>query len=125
LHTPALDDPTNRAVFGKCNNPHGHGHDYVLQVSARGPLDAETGRCLDAARLDRLVQDSVLRDVGMADLNRLADFADRVPTTENLALAIRNRLQRNWREAFPGDGPVLDSVRILETKRNYFEVRGG
>jgi 6-pyruvoyltetrahydropterin/6-carboxytetrahydropterin synthase len=124
LHTPALDDQANRAVFGKCNNPYGHGHNYVLQVSARGPIDHETGRCVDVARLDRLVHERVLADVSAADLNRLGDFSRRVPTTENLADAIRDRLQRVWRTAFAGGEAVLDRVRILETRRNSFEVLG-
>jgi 6-pyruvoyltetrahydropterin/6-carboxytetrahydropterin synthase len=124
LHTPALDEQTNRAVFGKCNNPHGHGHNYVLEVTARGPLDAETGRCVNVERLDQLVAASVLRDMHLTDLNRLHDFSEVVPTTENLAEAVRHRLSRSWHDTFPGAWPVLDRVRILETRRNFFEVAG-
>jgi 6-pyruvoyltetrahydropterin/6-carboxytetrahydropterin synthase len=125
LHTPALSEERNRELFGKCNNPHGHGHDYVLQVSARGPVDPETGFAVDVSQLDALVSDAVLRDVAMTDLNRLGDFASRVPTTENLAEAVRARLERGWRNSFPGPWPALDSVRIQETKRNTFEVKSG
>jgi 6-pyruvoyltetrahydropterin/6-carboxytetrahydropterin synthase len=124
LHTPALDEQTNRTVFGKCNNPHGHGHNYVLEVTARGPLDSETGRCVNVERLDQLVAAKVLREMHLADLNRLPDFSEVVPTTENLAQAVRNRLSRAWSDTFPGVWPVLDKVRILETRRNFFEVAG-
>jgi 6-pyruvoyltetrahydropterin/6-carboxytetrahydropterin synthase len=123
LHAAALSDEENRAVFGKCNNPHGHGHNYVLEVSARGPVDEETGLAVDVSKLDRLVRDSVLRDIETTDLNRLPDFSERVPTTENLAEALLSRLTQAWRAAFSEEWPVLDGVRIRETPRNTFEVR--
>jgi 6-pyruvoyltetrahydropterin/6-carboxytetrahydropterin synthase len=121
LHTPALSEERNRAVFGKCANPYGHGHDYVLQVSARGPLNPTTGLCVNVERLDRLVEERVLRDVRTTDLNRLPDFSSRVATTENLAAAVRERLDRAWSSAFP-DGPALDAVRIRETARNAVQL---
>jgi len=63
LHAAGLSDEENRAVYGKCNNPYGHGHDYVLEVCVKGPLDAETGRVVDVAVLDQLVTGGVLRDL--------------------------------------------------------------
>jgi 6-pyruvoyltetrahydropterin/6-carboxytetrahydropterin synthase len=125
LHTPVLSLERNRELFGKCNNPFGHGHDYVLQVTARGPVNADTGLALDVPTLDALVGETVLADLAMADLNRLGDFAARVPTTENLAEAVRARLQRGWSRAFSGPWPLLESVRIQETRRNTFEVKSG
>ena len=122
LHAPSLDESENRALFGKCNNPYGHGHNYVLEVSVRGPVDEETGLAVDIPRLDRLVEDSVLRDVRTTDLNNLPDFTARVPTTENLAVAVLERLERCWPSAFSEQRTALDKVRIQETRRNAFEV---
>ena len=124
LHSAALSEAENWAKYGKCNNPYGHGHNYALQVTARGPVDAASGLAVDAEALDRLVEDRVLRDVRTVNLNDLPDFAGRVPTTENLAEAIRERLMGGWPSAFGGKWPVLDRVRILETRRNYFETAG-
>ena len=124
LHAPSLDPEENRALFGKCNNPYGHGHNYVLEVSVRGPVDEETGLAVDTRRLDGLVENSVLRDVRTTDLNHLPDFAARVPTTENLAAAVLERLERCWPTAFSGQWPALEKVRIQETRRNGFEIAG-
>jgi hypothetical protein len=79
---------------------------------------------VNVERLDQLVAAKVLRDMNLADLNRLPDFSEVVPTTENLAQAVRHRLSRAWSDSFPGVWPVLDKVRILETRRNFFEVAG-
>jgi 6-pyruvoyltetrahydropterin/6-carboxytetrahydropterin synthase len=123
LHAAGLSDEENRAVFGKCNNPYGHGHNYILEVSARGPVEEETGLAVDLGRLDKLVRETVLREVDMTDLNQLADFDGRVPTTENLAETLLRRLSQSWRTTFAGEWPALDGVRIRETPRNTFEVR--
>jgi 6-pyruvoyltetrahydropterin/6-carboxytetrahydropterin synthase len=122
LHTPELSSERNRELFGKCNNPYGHGHDYVLQVSVCGTVDEETGLAMNVAGLDRLIEEAVLRDMRMTDLNRIPDFSSRVATTENLAEAILARLSRNWASTFPGNSPRLEKVRILETRRNSFEA---
>jgi 6-pyruvoyltetrahydropterin/6-carboxytetrahydropterin synthase len=121
LHSPALSEEANRALYGKCNNPHGHGHNYVLEVSVAGPVD-EHGRVAGRAALDRLVEESVLADFRHANLNRdVPEFSDTVPTSENVALAIRRRLAANWRRAYPAPGPELDAVRLYETRRNVVE----
>lgn len=122
LDTPALTAEENRAVYGKCNNRYGHGHDYVLEVSVRGPVD-ESGRAADLEALDRLVSEEVVEALDRTDLNRGA-LAEVVPTTENLAIEVRRRLAAKWEEAFPGEWPRLERIRIMETKRNYFELRG-
>ena len=117
LHTDALSAEENREVYGKCNNPYGHGHDYVLEVSLRGPLDPETGRVADWKPLDALVRTEVLRAFDHKNLNaEVPAFAAVVPTTENLALEIRRRLLRNWAAAFPGVWPRLDRIRIARAK---------
>jgi 6-pyruvoyltetrahydropterin/6-carboxytetrahydropterin synthase len=117
LHAAAFSDAENRALYGKCNNPHGHGHDYVLEVSVRGPVDPESGRVADLAALDALVREQVLEAFDHRDLNaEVPAFATCVPTTENLALEIQARLKDRWA------GPRLDRIRIQETKRNSLEL---
>jgi 6-pyruvoyltetrahydropterin/6-carboxytetrahydropterin synthase len=122
LDTPSLSAQENRALYGKCNHPYGHGHDYLLEVSVRGPVD-EGGRAADLWALDRLVSGEVLEALDRTDLNRGA-LAHVVPTTENLAIEVRRRLSSKWAEAFPGAWPRLDRIRIDETKRNHFELPG-
>jgi 6-pyruvoyltetrahydropterin/6-carboxytetrahydropterin synthase len=123
LHAPQLNDAENRELYGKCNNPYGHGHNYVVEVSARGPADAKTGRAVDTAALDALVSREVLVPFDHSNLNQDADaFVSVVPTSENLAIEIWQRLKRNWAEAFPGEWPRLEKVRIAETARNVFEI---
>ena len=122
LHAPQLSDEENRQLYGKCNNPFGHGHNYVLEVTARGPLDG-SGRALDTGRLDQLVEHQVLAPFSHRNLNLdVNSFEGRVPTSENLAAEICRRLKENWGAAFPGEWPRLDRVRIAETDRNIFEV---
>jgi 6-pyruvoyltetrahydropterin/6-carboxytetrahydropterin synthase len=121
LHSRELSEEANRALYGKCNNPHGHGHDYVLEVSVAGPID-EHGRVADRAVLDRLVEECVLDDFRHSYLNRdVPEFSDTVPTSENVTLAIRRRLAAGWPRAYPASGPKLDTIRLYETKRNVVE----
>jgi len=123
LHNAQLSEDENRRLYGKCNNPYGHGHNYVVEVSARGPLDA-TGRAVDTERLDELVRRQVLAPFGHCNLNAdVNSFQQVVPTSENLAVEICRRLKKNWNSAFPGDWPRLEQVRIAETARNIFEVK--
>jgi len=122
LHSDGLSEADNRRLYGKCNNPYGHGHDYLLEITAKGPLDASTGRVLNPATLDGLVDRYVLKDLDHSNLNRdLPDFAPLVPTSENLTVVIEQRLQRVWKSAFAGEWPKLDAIRLRETKRNGFE----
>jgi 6-pyruvoyltetrahydropterin/6-carboxytetrahydropterin synthase len=122
LHSAALSAEENQRLYGKCNNPFGHGHDYVVEVSARGPAD-DLGRAVDIAALDGLVERVVLDPFDHRDLNSEIDsFAGVVPTSENLALEIRRRLQDNWATAFSGAWPRLEKVRIAETPRNIIEI---
>ena len=122
LDAPQLSAEENRAIYGKCNNPFGHGHNYVLEVTARGPAD-DTGRALDPGLLDRLVERQVLAPLAHRNLNADVNwFPRQVPTSENLAVEICRRLKENWAAEFPGEWPKLDRVRIAETARNIFEV---
>jgi 6-pyruvoyltetrahydropterin/6-carboxytetrahydropterin synthase len=123
LHTAALSDEQNRVLYGKCDNPYGHGHDYEIAVSARGPLDPLSGRVIDPAVLDRLVEEHVLRPFDHRNMNEeIPEFRVSVPTTENLASEIFRRLQTHWKTAFPAGGPALEKISIAETPRNIFEV---
>lgn len=123
LNAPQLSELENRKLYGKCNNPYGHGHNYVVEVSARGPLD-DSGRALDTGRLDDLVQQQVLTPFSHRNLNLDGNWFDRVvPTSENLAVEICRRLKEHWSAVFPGEWPKLDAVRVAETARNIFEVK--
>jgi 6-pyruvoyltetrahydropterin/6-carboxytetrahydropterin synthase len=124
LHTDALTPEQNREIYGKCNNPYGHGHDYIVEVSVRGQVDPVTGRAADVEALDRLVRQEVLRPLDHRNLNAdVPEFAATAPTSENLALAIRTRLRKKWRSTFPGSWPELEGIRILETRNNLFEIK--
>ena len=121
---PRLSDQENQRIYGMAANPHGHGHNYVVEVSVRGPLDGATGRAVDIAVLDELVQREVVRPFDHRNLNQeVAAFASVVPTSENLGFEICRRLKRNWKQGFPGEWPKLEKIRIGETARNIFEVR--
>ncbi|HEY1242814.1 MAG TPA: 6-carboxytetrahydropterin synthase [Bryobacteraceae bacterium] len=123
LHSGELSEEENRRIYGKCNNPYGHGHNYVVDVSARGPADDVSGRAVDTALLDRLVERQVLQAFDHRNLNADVDsFSMTVPTSENLGLEICRRLKRNWRTVFPSEWPRLEMVRIAETERNIFEI---
>ena len=115
LHTPALSAEENRRLYGKCNNPYGHGHDYTLEVTVEGAV-AEDGQVVRREELDALVARHVLALVDHKDLNRdVAGFQGRVTTTENLAEVLRLQLERHWNLA-----PSLAGLRISETPRNTF-----
>lgn len=111
-------------MYGKCNNPYGHGHDYVVQVQVRGPVEVTTGLAVDVNRLDEMVKGAFLDEMANRNLNDLQDFAELVPTTENLAVVIEQRLGKQWQRVFANEWPKLDGVRVLETKRNIIETKG-
>jgi 6-pyruvoyltetrahydropterin/6-carboxytetrahydropterin synthase len=115
LNTPELTAEENRAAYGKCNNAHGHGHNYVIEVMVGGAVDAETGMVVDLAALDRTVGERILHRFDHADLNLDPLFRDCVPTTENFSKAIFSLLCN----ALPGG--ELEHVRVEETENNFFE----
>ncbi|HWY47932.1 MAG TPA: 6-carboxytetrahydropterin synthase [Bryobacteraceae bacterium] len=125
LNSSRLSEQQNGELYGKCNNPYGHGHDYVLEVSVAGPLDAVSGQVVNVQALDRLVHEQILRDFDHRYFNAdVREFlGDLVPTSENILRVIENRLSTHWRGVFPGDWPHLKSIRLQETKRNRFELR--
>lgn len=123
LHTPLLTVEENSRLFGKCNNPYGHGHNYALDVSVTGELDPVLGRLVRIEALDDFVKTVVLGDMAHRNLNTdVEEFAGLVPTTENLAAVILRRLGASWAEAFPGGRVRLERIRIYETKNNTFEA---
>lgn len=123
LHSSALTDAKNREVFGKCNNPHGHGHDYEVELTVRGTVDALTGRVVDIGALDRLAETQILAPFRWRNLNEEVEaFRTAVPTTENLAREVDRRLRAVWQTTFPAGEPHLEKVRIRETDRNICEI---
>jgi 6-pyruvoyltetrahydropterin/6-carboxytetrahydropterin synthase len=119
LHSEQLSEEENRQVYGKCNNPYGHGHDYVLDVSVGGRFDMETGRIADRDTLDRVVREQVLDVFEHRNLNvEVPEFVSTVPTTENVAVEIARRLREGW----PAGDTRIERIRIWETPRNIFEL---
>ncbi len=118
LHSPRLGEEENRRIYGKCNNPYGHGHNYVLEVTVGGSVDPATGMVAHLGELDRFVEREVLEVFDHKNLNEeIAAFRERVPTTENLCIEIYNRLR-----SFPA--ARLARVRLEETSLNTFEYSG-
>lgn len=123
LHTDLLPPERNREVFGKCNNPFGHGHDYVMEVILEGEMDPATGRLVPLEMLDLFVKRVWLDQVNRRNLNLdLPEFAALVPTTENLAVVAARRLNAAWPQWFAGRSARIEKLRIWETPRNIFEV---
>jgi 6-pyruvoyltetrahydropterin/6-carboxytetrahydropterin synthase len=118
LHTEKLSENENARVFGKCANPYGHGHNYVLEVSVSGDVDPATGMIANLAELDGFVEREVIEVFDHRSLNEdVAAFRDVVPTTENLCIEIYERLK-----SFPK--AKLERVRVQETTNNSFEYAG-
>ncbi len=123
LHSKQLSEAGNQRIYGKCNNPYGHGHDYVLDVTVTGELNATTGLIVRIAELDRFVSNEVLRLFGHRNLNQdVAEFELLVPTTENVALVAAGKLEQRWAEYFPYTQARLSGISMHETDRNSFEV---
>jgi 6-pyruvoyltetrahydropterin/6-carboxytetrahydropterin synthase len=116
LHTPKLSEAENRRIYGKCSNPYGHGHNYVVEVTLAGPVYPETGMIANLAELDPFVQREVIEPFDHKFLNEeVPEFRTEVATTENLCREIFRRLK-----SFPA--ARLEKVRIEETSKNSFEM---
>ena len=115
LHSDAMSPEENATAYGKCNNPHGHGHNYALEVTVSGPVGHNTGMVCNLVDLDSFVEREVLSRYDLENLNTLAEFAQTVPTTENLCIEIYEILQRGFPHAH------LEKVRLEETMLNSFE----
>jgi 6-pyruvoyltetrahydropterin/6-carboxytetrahydropterin synthase len=118
LHSAELSDEENCRVFGKCNNPYGHGHNYMVEISVSGTVDPATGMIVNLTDLDSFVQSEVIEAFDHKSLNEDVEaFRVIVPTTENLCKEIYQRLKH-----FPL--AKLERVRIEETSNNAFEYAG-
>ena len=118
LHADALSPDENRAVYGKCNNPHGHGHNYTVEILVGGAVNPETGMVVDLKHLDSVVRTRVLDRFDHTNLNLDPMFTNRVPTTENLCRAVFELLDGSTTPA------RLVQVRVEETENNFFEYSG-
>lgn len=119
LHNEQMTAEENAATYGKCNNPHGHGHNYALEVTVSGQVDPRTGMVCDLGDLDAVVDREIVERFGHENLNMLPQFAGKVPTSENLAAEVFNILRRELTAAH------LEKVRLEETSLNSFEYAGG
>jgi len=119
LHREELSDEQNRAVYGKCSNPYGHGHNYALEVTVSGQVDAATGMVCNLVDLDETVRREILGRFDHVNLNRCGEFTSQVPTTENLSEVIFHILKQYFTAAH------LERVRLEETLMNSFEYCGG
>ena len=117
LHAESYDAERNREVYGKCNNPHGHGHNYIIETTFRGPVDGETGMVTNLADLDRFAKEALLEVFDRTNLNTLPSFAGQVPTTENFAVELY-RIFRSYPHA------RLERVHVEETPNNSFDYEG-
>ncbi len=118
LHSDAMSADENRETYGKCNNPYGHGHNYALEITVSGPVNERTGMVCNLVDLDGFVESKVLSRYDLQNLNALKEFAENVPTTENLCVEIFQILQQGFDKAH------LERVRIEETMLNSFEYVG-
>lgn len=119
LHNPLWDDETNRRIFGKCNNPHFHGHNYQLEVKVEGEIDADTGFVIDMKILSDIIREEVTERYDHRNLNLdLPEFCELNPTAENIAVVIWRRIRERLSEKY------LLTVRLYETERNFVEFSG-
>jgi 6-pyruvoyltetrahydropterin/6-carboxytetrahydropterin synthase len=119
LHSTAMSAEENQTAYGKCNNPHGHGHNYSLEVTVSGQVDPRTGMVCNLVDLDSFVNEKILERFGHQNLNTLEEFQGTVPTTENLCIEVYGVLQKGFHHA------QVDKIRVEETMLNSFEYAGG
>ncbi len=117
LHVDALTPERNTAIYGKCNNPFGHGHNYTVQLTFSGSVDATTGMVTNLEDLDTFAKREMLDPFDHANLNTLECFRDTVPSTENLCVEL-------WRIFAAYPHAKLGRVRVEETNNNAFDYFG-
>lgn len=119
LYNPNLSDEENDRLFGKCNNPNGHGHNYVLEVVVAGEPDPQTGYVIDLKKLKTIIRENVINKIDHKHLNLDVEFMeDIIPTAENIAVKIWEQLV----DKIPSG--KLYSVKVYETENNYAEYKG-
>ena len=126
LHNPKLSDQRNKEIFGKCNNPNGHGHNYVLEVSVKGQVDEVTGMVINLVQLKEVIRKAVMDDLDHKNVDLDVEYfrvSKKPSTTENLAVYIWGRLKAELKR-LNLKGEILDGVKIWETEKNIVEYRG-
>ncbi len=119
LYNPAWSDDKNAAVFGKCNNPNGHGHNYTIEVTVAGDPPKDTGMVIDLKKLEEIIETEIVERVDHKHMNLDVDFMKGViPTAENMAVAFWKILEPRIREG------RLASIRLFESENNFVEYRG-
>ena len=118
LHNEGMSAEENKSTYGKCNNPYGHGHNYIIELTVSGQVDGKTGMVCNLVDLDSFVEREVLARFDHENLNTLPDFVGQVPTTENLCIQIYEIVRRGFSLAH------LERVRLEETMMNSFEYAG-
>ncbi len=118
LHTELFSFERNEAVYGKCNNPHGHGHNYTVEVTLSGIVNPVTGMVCNLGELDGFVRREIVDRFDEQNLNLDRSFQTIVPTTENFCVEIYGIVSSGFRDA------KLEKVRVEETSKNYFEYAG-
>ena len=119
LFNPDFSDEKNESTFGLCNNPNGHGHNYVLEVTVKGEVDPETGMVLDLKALKKLINEEIINKVDHKNLNVDVDFLKGViPTAENIAIHIWNILKSKI------ESGELHEVKLFESERNFVVYHG-
>ena len=120
LYNPEFSDEKNETIFGLCNNPNGHGHNYVLEVTVKGEVDPQTGMVLDLKALKKLINEEIINKVDHKNLNVDVDFLKEViPTAENIAIHFWNILKPKI------ESGELHEVKLFESERNYVVYHGG
>ena len=120
LYNPEFTDEKNETIFGLCNNPNGHGHNYVLEVTVKGEVDPQTGMVLDLKALKKLINEEIINKVDHKNLNVDVDFLKEViPTAENIAIHFWNILEPKI------ENGELHEVKLFESERNYVVYHGG
>jgi 6-pyruvoyltetrahydropterin/6-carboxytetrahydropterin synthase len=118
-HNPAFSDEENRRVFGKCNNPHGHGHNYMLEVTIAGDPDSKTGMVLDLVELKELLEREIMQRMDHRFLNyEVAELKGKIPTCENIAIVIWELLAPKIRQG------GLHRVRLYESPDLFADCYG-
>jgi len=119
LHSPQLSDGENQVTYGKCNNPYGHGHNYTLEVTVKGEVDPRSGFVVDLRELKEILNHEILDALDHRFLNKeVPEFFTRIPTTENLAITIWQRLEPKFKAA------KLHRVRVYETADLFVDFYG-
>ena len=119
MHNPELSDQENREIYGKCNNPNGHGHNYTLEVTVKGEINPRTGMVMSLSELKRVIEEAVIQPMDHRNLNLDVPAMRGInPTTENLAVVFWGLLEKRLP---PG---LLVEVRLRETENNLVTYRG-